>query len=274
MVMPIVVASILTGQLVSRIGYYTPFMIFGVCLAGIGAGLLTTLGVSTTEGKWVGYQILYGFGLGCSSQAPNMAAQTVLQRENVAIGASLMFFGQTLFGAIFISVGQNVLNNQLTNRLSSIPGINARVIQSTGVTDLLNLIPPQHHAGALNAYNASLRVCFQVALIMACLSLLGALGMEWLTVRKNVPSKKPDGMRAVEEGKGQGTSSEKVTPDAEEEVAAKAAATGEMDKDRDEAAATSTASTDATHKASQSICTDSYSGYNGRGSRRDEQTEN
>ncbi|KIX10126.1 uncharacterized protein Z518_01207 [Rhinocladiella mackenziei CBS 650.93] len=221
MVIPVVVASILTGQLVSRIGYYTPFMIFGVCLAAIGAGLLTTFEVNTTEGKWIGYQILYGFGLGCSSQAPNMGAQTVLPRENVAIGASLMFFGQTLFGATFISVGQNVLENQLTNRLSSIPGITFRLIQNTGATDLLNLIPSQYHTAALEAYNASLRVCFQVALIMACLSILGALGMEWRTVRKDIPPKKPDSVRAVEEGKAQVTSNEKRTMDAGGGVAAK-----------------------------------------------------
>ena len=93
MVLPIVVASIGNGQLVSRIGYYTPSLIFGVCLSAVGAGLLTTLGIHTLDGKWIGYQILYGFGLGCASQAPNMAAQTVLPREDVAIGASLMFFG-------------------------------------------------------------------------------------------------------------------------------------------------------------------------------------
>jgi len=94
MVLPIVAASIGNGQLVSGIGYYTPSLIFGVCLTAAGAGLLTTLGTHASEGQWIGYQILYGFGVGCASQAPNMAAQTVLPREDVAIGASLMFFGR------------------------------------------------------------------------------------------------------------------------------------------------------------------------------------
>ncbi|KAK5276310.1 hypothetical protein LTR40_011787, partial [Exophiala xenobiotica] len=157
MVIPIVVATIMTGQLVSRIGYYTPFMIFGVCLAAIGSGLLTTLEINTTAGLWIGFQILYGFGLGSCSQAPNMAAQTVLKREDVSVGASLMFFGQTLFGAVFVSVGQNVLDNQLANRLAGIPGVTPQLIQSTGATDLLNLIPAKYHAEVLKAYNASLR---------------------------------------------------------------------------------------------------------------------
>nr|QZS37290.1 MFS-type transporter [Talaromyces sp.] len=213
MVIPIVIASILTGQLVSRIGYYTPFMIFGVCIAAIGAGLLTTLEVNTTTGQWIGYQILYGFGLGFSNQAPNMAAQTVLPRDQVAIGASLMFFGQTLFGAVFTSVGQNVLDNQLTKRLADIPGITAKLIQSTGATDILNFVPADRHAEALVDYNESLRVCFRVGLIVACLSFIGAVFMEWCTVKKHL--KKPD----AEQGKGQTEATEKqdVEPNAEKE---------------------------------------------------------
>ena len=256
MMMPIVVASIITGQLVSRIGYYTPFMIFGVCLSAIGAGLLTTLEIGS-KSKWIGFQIVYGFGLGCSSQAPNMAAQTVLSREDVAIGATLMFFGLQLFGAVFISVCQNVLDNHLANRLAGIPGgISPRLIQSTGATELLNLIPAQYHAAALEAYNDSLRMCFQVGLIVACLSILGALGMEWRSVKKNLPPKNPDGERAAEEakGKGQGCLSEKEAPEAEAEAEAVmpvAAADAENDKDGDAAAAVLTVSTEATRTASQ-----------------------
>jgi MFS family permease len=249
--MPIVVASIITGQLVSRIGYYTPFMIFGVCLTAVGAGLLTTLEINTSEGKWIGFQIVYGFGLGSCSQAPNMAAQTVLPREDVAIGASLMFFGLQLFGAVFISVGQNVLDNQLANRLAGIPGFSPRLIQSTGATELLKLIPAEYHAAALEAYNDSLRVCFQVCLIMACLSILGALGMEWRSVKKNLPPKNPDGERAAEEGKGQDNLSEKEAPEAEAaaevEAVAVAAADGENDKDMDAGAELLTVGTEVAH---------------------------
>jgi MFS family permease len=203
MVLPVVVASILTGFLTSRIGYYMPFLIFGICVTAVGAGLLTTLSIHTLVGQWIGYQILYGYGFGFSSQAPNMAAQTVLPRNEVSIGASLMLFAQTLFGAVFVSVGQNVLLNQLTKRLAGIPGISSQLIQSAGATGLLKLIPPEYHTAALEAYNESLRLCFQVGLIMTCLSILGALGMEWRSVKKNLPPKNSEGERAAEEGKDQ-----------------------------------------------------------------------
>lgn len=201
MVIPLVVASIITGQLVSRIGYYTPFCIFGVCLTAIGAGLFTTFDTHTPIGKWIGYQIIYGFGLGTCTQAPNMAAQTVLPREDVAIGASLMFFGQTLFGSIFTTVGQNVLDNQLANRLAGIPGIDPSLIQGTGVTDLFQHIPAQYRPAVLDAYNDSLRQVFVVGVILACLSVPASLAMEWRSVkRKGQPGGKPDAVAAAEKG--------------------------------------------------------------------------
>jgi hypothetical protein len=224
MVLSLVVASILTGMLTTRIGYYTPFLIFGICATAVGAGLLTTRSINTLVGQWIGYQIVYGYGLGCSFQAPNMAAQTVLPRDEVSIGASLMLFAQTLFGAVFVTVGQNVLENQLAKRLAGIPGITPRLIQSTGATDLLKLIPAESYAAALEAYNDSLRVCFQVGLIMVCLSILGALGMEWRSVKESLPPKNPDGEQAAEKGKGQGDLSQKEAPEAEAESEAVAVA--------------------------------------------------
>ncbi|PYH90940.1 MFS general substrate transporter [Aspergillus ellipticus CBS 707.79] len=203
LVIPMATAALTSGQLVSLTGYYTPYLMFGSCLIAIGAGLLTTLTPSTTEAQWIGYQILYGLGLGCCSQAPNMAAQTVLPREQVAIGASLMFFGQQLFGAIFTSVGENVLDNQLARRLASIPGLDVtpRLISTTGATELLKMIPEEYHAPALEAYNQSLRMCFQVGLIMACLATLGAFTMEWKSVKRDM-RKTGEGQGASEEGKG------------------------------------------------------------------------
>ncbi|KAL8824277.1 MAG: hypothetical protein Q9191_005162 [Dirinaria sp. TL-2023a] len=236
MVLPVVVASIITGILVSRIGYYTPFMIVGVCITAIGAGLLNALEVNTSEGKWIGYQIMYGFGMGLCFQAPNMAAQTVLTREDVSIGASLMFFGQLLLGSVFISVGQNLLDNQLAKRLASIPGITGHLISNTGATTLLDFIPPNDHAMALQAYNDSLRVCFRVALIMACITILGAVGMEWRSVKTDLPPKNPDSEQATttEGSERQISSSEKEMPEAEE---AEGVSVEKDQEDRDSATA-------------------------------------
>jgi hypothetical protein len=191
-VLSVVVASLSTGILVKRIGYYTPFMILGVCFMSIGAGLLTTLHVDTSTPKLIGYQILYGWGMGSVSQAPNLAAQTVLTKKDIPIGASLMFFSQLLGGTIFVSVAQNMINSQLLHRLSSVPGFSAENILNSGATSLTNL-PPSIKTTVLIAYNESIRTVFRVGLILVCLTMLGALSMEWLSVKKGVGKQKQEG---------------------------------------------------------------------------------
>ncbi|KAI1283672.1 major facilitator superfamily domain-containing protein [Xylaria sp. FL0933] len=194
----VVVASIFNGILITKIGYYTPTMIIGTAICTIGGGLLTTLQLDTPMSKWIGYQVLYGFGQGLCFQGPNLAAQTVLPKNEVSIGASLMFFSQILGGAIFISVGQNVLNNQLLQRLSGLPGFSPALIQSGGATSLIKSFPEEYRHDVLVGYNESLRTVFRVGLILAALSVLGALCMEWRSVKKEAPN--PQAAEDVEKG--------------------------------------------------------------------------
>ena len=216
MVLSMVVASMGSGILVARVGYYTPFMIVGVCIMSTGAGLLTTLELDTPQAKWIGYQFLWGFGMGMTFQAPNLAAQTVLQTKDVPVGTSLMFFSQLLGGAVFLSVAQNVLNNQLLGRLSGVPGFTPEFFRTAGATSLTDL-PPAIKAVVLPAYNEALREVFRVGLILSCLTLLGALAMEW----RSVKSKKPTKAKAAEEGaagvEGKGETDGEEKSDAEGE---------------------------------------------------------
>lgn len=197
--LPMVAASVVTGALVSRIGYYTPFMIAGSCILSVGAGLLTTLQVDTGAGMWIGYQVVYGWGMGCTFQAPNLAAQTVLGHRDVPVGASLMLFSQLLGGAIFISVGQNVLDSQLQSRLSGLPGFDPSLLLKTGATTLIGQLPETIRPAVLAAYNESLRTVFHVGLIMACLTVLGAAALEWRSVKKHAPRKEAGGAGPLDE---------------------------------------------------------------------------
>ncbi|RKK97319.1 hypothetical protein BFJ68_g14019 [Fusarium oxysporum] len=128
-----------------------------------------------------------------------MAAQTVLPRNQVSIGASLVIFAQTLSGAIFVSVGTNVLDGELAKRLSAFARVTPKQIESAGLTGLLKTIPEKFHKETLTAYNDSLHVCFRVALIMACLAILGALAMEWASVKKEVVETKKESDNEAEE---------------------------------------------------------------------------
>ncbi len=179
-----VVGSMSGGFTNNKIGYYTPLAIVGSCVICIGAGLLTTLQVDTGKGKWISYQVIYGLGLGWCFQAPNLAVQTVLPRKEVPIGLALMIFTQLLSGAIFVSVGESVLDNQLVQRLSGVPGFSSSLITSGGATSLLSSVSADIRETVLTAYAEALRKVFQLGLILSCLTVLGTATLEWRSVLK------------------------------------------------------------------------------------------
>ncbi|MCJ1390862.1 hypothetical protein MMC18_003723 [Xylographa bjoerkii] len=191
MIMSLVFGSMTSGVIVNRTGYYTPFLYIGCIFLAIGTGLITTFTVDISEGKWIGFQLLAGYGIGCGMQQPSIAAQTTLKGQDIPTGISLMFFGQLLGGAVFVSVGQNVFSNDLIKGLASVPGVNPLIVVSTGATDLRNVVAPQYLRSVLVAYNHALVSVFQAGLGVACLAIFGALAMEWKSVKK--PKKQASG---------------------------------------------------------------------------------
>lgn len=45
-------------------GFYLPWVLTGTSFTAIGYGLLSTLQPDTSVHKWLGYQVLYGVGIG------------------------------------------------------------------------------------------------------------------------------------------------------------------------------------------------------------------
>jgi len=62
LVISLVVASVLSGLIANKTGYYVPQLLISTVFTSIGAGLITTWTPSTGSQKWIGYQILVGFG--------------------------------------------------------------------------------------------------------------------------------------------------------------------------------------------------------------------
>lgn len=72
LVLSLVVGSIIAGALTSKTGYYVPQMLVCSVILSIGAGLLTTLKLDTNSAHWIGYQVIFGFGLGFGMQQPSV----------------------------------------------------------------------------------------------------------------------------------------------------------------------------------------------------------
>ena len=192
LVLSTVFASILSGGLIQRIGYYTPFMIIGSCCMAVGTGLITTLTTSTENAKWIGYLIVLGVGVGFSMQHANLAVQIILEKHDVPIGTAMLSLCQTLGGAVFTAVGQNLYIDKFSKGLQRIEGIDISHVLDSGATDLTRSVAPELRERLLGAYNRSLtQGTFLAVLFVACLAVPAALGMEWRSVKLD-PGKAKD----------------------------------------------------------------------------------
>lgn len=185
MILANVVGILSSGALTTRLGYYAPFFISSSIVMSIGAGLLTTFEVDTPQAKWVGFLFLYGLGVGLGFQQGGVSAQAVLALADVSIGTAMVMFVQILGGALFVSVAQNIFTNKLVENLVAleISGLDPQTIVNSGATSVRDLVDSSRLAEVLSAYNLALVETFKIALILSCLSIFGALGIEWRNVK-------------------------------------------------------------------------------------------
>lgn len=183
LVLSLVIMSIVAAIFTEKIGYYVPAMLLSPVLCSIGAGLLSTLSLSSGHNAWIGYQILYGFGIGCGFQTSNLSAQNVLPRADVPLGLALMFFMQQFGGSVFLAVSQNIFSSRLVDSLSGIGGLDTEAIVNTGATALRTIVPVDQLETVDAAYSHALtRVFILPAALGACM-ILGSLAVEWKRIK-------------------------------------------------------------------------------------------
>lgn len=189
MILALVIANILSGVGTTVVGYYAPFIMVSTVLMSIGAGLLTTWNVSTGHSVWIGYQVLYGLGVGFGMQQALITVQTVLPQRDIPTGTALVMFSQTFGGALMVSAAQNVFNNRLIEELVvEAKGVDPAVILHVGATSLKGAIPANLLPGVQLAYNTALTNTWYASVALSALSIL-AWGIEW----KSVKGMKPGG---------------------------------------------------------------------------------
>lgn len=184
MILGMVVFSMVAGGAITALGYYNPFILASTLLTSIGSGLLTTFKITTGSSKWIGYQVLYGAGIGFGFQQPLVIVQTVVELRDVPIATTMVMFFQTLGGALFVSVAQNVFNNRLLSGIIQYaPAVDLGMVLKLGATNLKNHVPQASLPGVQFAYNAALTQTFYVSVAMSCMTLIGSVLVEWKSVK-------------------------------------------------------------------------------------------
>lgn len=192
LILGVTFGSIFGGALTTVWGQYAPLMVVGAALSSVGFGLITTFTPDISIGRWIGYQVLAGFGLGLGTQQPIVAVQNVLPLVDVPTGTALLVFVQTLSGSIFNSVGQSVFYNKLQQyTVEYAPGLDPALVLGTGATAIQSAIPAQYLGGVRLAYNNALNQVMLIPAVIAAVSVIFGFTMEWRSV-KGKDKKKAD----------------------------------------------------------------------------------
>ncbi|KAI9700904.1 MAG: hypothetical protein M1820_006665, partial [Bogoriella megaspora] len=170
--------SLLAGLLVTKLGYYNPWLLFGTACMSVGAGLLTRLGLDSGSAIWIGYQVLLGAGIGSIMQ------MAVLPLKLVPTATAVIVFFQFLGGAILLAVAESIFTSTLVKQLiQHVPNQDPASIVQAGAGAVRYIAKPENLIEVLQAYNSAITVTFYVVVGGCTMAFAAALCMEWVSVK-------------------------------------------------------------------------------------------
>jgi EmrB/QacA subfamily drug resistance transporter len=188
----VLIASIGSGQIISRTGRYRAFPIIGTGVMTVGMLLLSRLDAGTSIPVADVYMFVLGFGLGCVMQVLVLAVQNAVSYEDLGVataGASLFrsmggSIGTPVFGAILAGV----LSSKLAAEFADVGSATVEGLKNGATPGAIAALPPDIHARYIDAYAASLQPLFLVGAGVSAV----AFALSWLipgvVLRKSVAS--------------------------------------------------------------------------------------
>ncbi|KAF7530034.1 hypothetical protein PCG10_005009 [Penicillium crustosum] len=195
----IVLFTMISGTMISVLGYYLPFLLMGGVISSIGYGLMSTLDTTTPVAKWIGYQVLYGVGSGCTTAAPYIAIQGLVAPEQIPLAMAIIIFAQNMGAATSLiaanAIFSNSLRSELQKRATQI-SVSPDAIINAGVRSIREMVSSSELAAALEAYAKSIDKVMYLGIAVSIAVLVFSPGLGWKDIRKAklqvITDKSPD----------------------------------------------------------------------------------
>jgi hypothetical protein len=161
LVLGLLVASVGSGQVITRTGHYKVFPVVGTALATVAMVLLSTMGTQTTEVTVIAYMVVLGAGIGLSMQTLVLATQNVVPTRDLGAATSSISFFRSMGGSIGVAIFGALFNSALANRLAD---IDVPIGDASDLTPVvLRGLPPPERADVVSAFADSLTGVFLYA---------------------------------------------------------------------------------------------------------------
>ncbi|MEV0238670.1 MDR family MFS transporter [Streptomyces sp. NPDC050674] len=200
MVAGLLIASVFSGNVVSKTGRYRIFPIVGALVMGVGLFLMSLMGPGT--GSWLEslYMFVLGSGIGLCMQVLTIAVQNTVDYADLGTATS----GVTFFRTLGSSFGTAVFGTIYTNALA--PNLRDGVAQAARAGDLdpavlsraatspegVHELPSAAAAPIVGAYADTLQTVFLWTVPVAALGFLVALFLKQVRLRDTARSGSTD----------------------------------------------------------------------------------
>ena len=158
----VLIASIGSGNVISKTGRYKPFPIIGTAVAAVAMILLSRLAVSTPLWLAALYLLVLGLGLGLVMQVLVLAAQNAVPYAMLGVATS----GSTLFrqigGAVGVSIFGAIFSNRLTTELAKRIPAGVHIPAAANPT-LVHRLPEAVRQPFIEAFTAAITPIFLAA---------------------------------------------------------------------------------------------------------------
>jgi EmrB/QacA subfamily drug resistance transporter len=173
----LIVTSVFSGRLISKLGRYKWFMVVGATLTTIGLLLDVQLDQGSSMLEVSAYMVIVGVGIGLVMQPLILAVQNGLSLRDMGAGTSAVTFFRSLGGSFGVAVLGSVFNNRLTHWMSELmpAGAQAPVGGSgsfLGDPAAILALPEPIRLAIQESFVRSLHTVFLVAAVIAVFAIV------------------------------------------------------------------------------------------------------
>ncbi|WP_323121162.1 MDR family MFS transporter [Burkholderia alba] len=179
------VTSVASGRLITRLGKYRLFPIAGTALAGVAMLLLSTLSLTTPLSTMYLYMALLGFGLGMVMPVIVLAVQNAVEFRHMGVATSGTTLFRSIGGSLGVAAFGALFSNGLHARLTALLPPGAALPASLGpgaVHQLTDALRDQY----LHAFAGSLHTVYLAAAAIIAI----AFALAWFV--EDIPFRKAD----------------------------------------------------------------------------------
>nr|WP_225846111.1 MFS transporter [Streptomyces sp. HPF1205] len=153
MMLGVVVASTVCGQLISRTGRYKAFPVLGAALSALGMWLLSHLSTDTPRAQYSVWMGVLGLGLGLALPVLVLAVQNSVRPGDMGAATSANNYFRQIGGSVGAAVFGTLFADRLAKRLAVELPHGARLPDAQSVTpQLVRTLPAPVRDGYIRAY--------------------------------------------------------------------------------------------------------------------------